>query len=268
MTQKLQFTVISQINQIRIYISASLRKRIVETVHNTSHPGIKATRKIIAQRFAWPNMNKNVAEWVRTCLPCQRAKIQWHNQRIPEHIGIPDERFQHIHLDIVGPLPMVKGNKYCLTMMDRYTRWPEAVPIADTSANTIATAFFTTWIARFGSPAVITTDRGSQFESLVFEALTKLIGSRQIHTTAYHPQANGMIEGWHRSLKTAIKCHETQNWIEALPVVLLGLRTSYKEYIKASTAEMVYDTTLKLPGEYFAAEEPTRKCSLRSFENT
>jgi len=66
-----------------------------------------------------------------------------------------------------------------------------------------------------------------------------------------------MIERWHRSLKAAIKCHETKNWIEALPVVLLGLRTSYKEDIKASTAEMVYGSTLKLPGEYFAAEEPT-----------
>ncbi|XP_011884065.1 PREDICTED: uncharacterized protein LOC105571204 [Vollenhovia emeryi] len=66
-----------------------------------------------------------------------------------------------------------------------------------------------------------------------------------------------MIERWHRSLKTAIKCHETQNWVGALPVVLLGLRSSYKEDIKASAAELVYGTTLKLPGEYFAAEEPT-----------
>lgn len=82
------------------------------------------------------------------------------------------ERFQHIHLDIVGPLPMIQSNKYYLTMIDRYTRWPEAVPLADTFANTIATAFFTTWIARFGALAIITTDRGSQFESLVFEVLT------------------------------------------------------------------------------------------------
>ncbi|KMQ86215.1 gag-pol polyprotein [Lasius niger] len=244
-------------SQIRIYIPVSLRRRVIETFHNTSHPGIKATRKTIAQRFIWPSINKDVADWVRTCLPCQRAKIQRHNQRIPEHISIPDERFQHVHLDIVGPLPMVKGNKYCLTMIDRYTRWPEAAPIADTSADTIATVFFTTWVARFGAPALITTDRGSQFESLIFEALTKLIGSRRIRTTAYHPQSNGMIERWHPSLKTAIKCQETKNWIEALPVVLLGLRTSYKEDIKASTAEMVYGTTLKLPGEYFAAEEPT-----------
>lgn len=64
-----------------------------------------------------------------------------------------------------------------------------------------------------------------------------------------------MIERWHRSLKTAIKCHETKNWVETFPVVLLSLRTSYKEDIKASTAEMVYGTTLKLPGEYFAIEE-------------
>lgn len=131
-------------NQIRIYIPASLRRRVVETVHSSSHPRIKTTRKMIAQRFVWPSMNRDVANWVRTCLPCQRTKIQRHNQRIPEHISIPDERFQHIHLDIVGPLPIIKGNKYCLTIIDRYTRWLEVVPVADTSADTIATAFFTT----------------------------------------------------------------------------------------------------------------------------
>ncbi|GAB1868682.1 RNA-directed DNA polymerase [Camponotus japonicus] len=94
-------------------------------------------------------------------------------------------------------------------MIDRTTRWPEATPIADTSADTVTDAFFNTWIARFGAPYMITTDRGAQFESAIFEAMVKLIGSRRIRTTAYHPQANGMVERWHRSLKAAIMCHGT-----------------------------------------------------------
>ena len=88
-------------------------------------------------------------------------------------------------------------------------------------------------------------DRGTQFESLFFDALVKLIGSRKIRTTAYHPCANGMIERWYRSLKSAIKCHETQGWTEILPMVLLGLRTSFKEDIQASAAELVFGTTVK-----------------------
>lgn len=140
-------------------------------------------------------------------------------------------------------------------MIDRTTRWPEAAPIADMSADTITDAFFKTWIARFEAPAVITSDRGSQFESMIFEAMTKTVGSQRIRTTAYHPQSNGMIERWHHSLKAAIMCHGRKDWVNVLPMVLLGLRNSYKEDIKTSAAEMVYGTTLRLPGEYFT-EEP------------
>ncbi|XP_011164915.1 uncharacterized protein LOC105199476 [Solenopsis invicta] len=137
--------------------------------------------------------------------------------------------------------------------MDRYTRWPEAVPVKDTTAETIANTFYSVWIARFGAPA--TTDRGVQFESQIFEALNNLFGINRIRTTAYHPQSNGMIERWHRSLKTAIKCHEFQEWTNVLPTVLLGLRTDIKEDISASAADMVYGTTLRLPGDIFLEEQ-------------
>jgi len=133
-------------------------------------------------------------------------------------------------------------------------KWPEATSIPDCTVDTIITAFFNKWISRYGTPATITTDRGAQFESALFETLIKLIGSRRIRITAYHPQSNRIIEGWHRLLKEAIKCHQTQNWAEVLLMALLGLRTSYKENIQASAAELVYGITL--PGEYFTFEDP------------
>uniref|UniRef100_A0A1X7UE36 Integrase catalytic domain-containing protein n=1 Tax=Amphimedon queenslandica TaxID=400682 RepID=A0A1X7UE36_AMPQE len=102
--------------------------------------------------------------------------------------------FDNIHIDIVGPLALSHGFTYLLTCVDRFTRWPEAFPLRDISALTIARALVASWISRFGVPSTVTTDRGSQFESSVFAQLTRLLGTVRCCTTAYHPQANGMIE--------------------------------------------------------------------------
>ncbi|KMQ90168.1 pol polyprotein [Lasius niger] len=106
-------------DQIRIYVPATLRKRIVNTTHNLSHSSTRATKKMIAQRFVWPNMQKDVNKWVKTCLPCQRSKIRRHNVRIPEHIQVPSDCFHHVYMDIVGPLLASVGYRYCLTTEQR-----------------------------------------------------------------------------------------------------------------------------------------------------
>lgn len=101
----------------------------------------------------------------------------------------------------------------------------------------------------FGIPA---TDHGRQFESKLWNNLMSLLGSKQSRTTAYHPQSNGMVERFHRQLKAALKAHpSSKTWIDILPLVLLGIRTTLKEDISSTAAEMVYGTTLRLPGEFF-----------------
>ena len=101
-------------------------------------------------------------------------------------------------------------------MIDRFTCWPEAIPLQDYTTNTVAKMFFTHWVARFEALRLITTDQGSQFEAQLFDTLTKLIGSKRCRTTAYHPESNGIIERWHRSLKTALMCHGESQWTENL----------------------------------------------------
>jgi cleavage and polyadenylation specificity factor subunit 1 len=138
---------------------------------------------------------------------------------------------------------------YCLNTVDRFTRWPEAIPIPDRTADTVARALLTGWISSFGCPKTITTDQGHQFESQLFHSLAKLCGFHLTRTTAYHPAANGLVERFHRTLKAAIMCHADQHWTEALPLVLLAIRTSFKADQQGSLVELVYGEPLRMPGK-------------------
>ncbi|GFT48584.1 retrovirus-related Pol polyprotein from transposon 412 [Trichonephila clavipes] len=213
----------------RPYIRKQHRQDVFSAMHNLSHPGIRRSVHLMKQRFVWPSISSDVAKWARHCLACQKSKIHRHTRSPLSSFQEPSQRFDHVYLDLIGPLPPSNGYTYCLTMIDRFSKWPEAQPLKDITAETVAEAFFSSWVSRFGTPAILTTDSGRQFESLLFKALSKLLGVQKCRTTGYHPQANGMIEELHRPLKSAIKCHATERWTVVLPIILLGLRASLKK---------------------------------------
>ncbi|GBO13628.1 hypothetical protein AVEN_125936-1 [Araneus ventricosus] len=131
--------------------------------------------------------------------------------------------------------------------------------MVDQAATTRAQAFLHEWVSRFGVPEVFTTDRGTNFQSHLFHNLANLLGSYKNRSTAYNPKANGMIERVHRQLKVALMAHSTADWVRALPLVLLGILSSIKLDIGASSVELVYGTSLRLPGEFFRQFQNTTK---------
>jgi transposase InsO family protein len=235
----------------RPFVTTQFRRQIFDQLHNLSHPGVRASTKLVSERFVWPALRADCKKWTQSCQHCQRAKVSRHVQSPLGNFSLPNERFQHIHADIIGPLPTVNSFRYCLTVIDRFTRWPEVYPLQDITTETVAQAFLMAWISRFGSPIRLTTDRGSQFTSSLWLRLSKLFGFELCHTTSWHPAANGAVERLHRQLKAAIMAHTDKNWIEALPLVLLGIRSAFKEDIKASASELVYGSALRLPGDFY-----------------
>ena len=196
----------------RPFLPAACRRPIYDRFHNLSHPGVKATLKLLTQRYFWPDMQRQIRQWVRECQRCQEAKVHRHTKAPFQTFNQASSRFETVHIDIVGPLPpsfnrdhsYSAPQRYILTCIDRATRWIEAIPLIRIDAASIADAFMETWVSRFGVPLEVVTDRGSQFESELFAHLSALMGFHRIRTTAYHPQANGMVERLHRTLKTAI----------------------------------------------------------------
>lgn len=128
-----------------------------------------------------------------------------------------------------------------------YLHWSLAIPLQDISAATVTTAFVREWVSRYGIPERLKFDRGRQFTSNLFAELTQVLGIHHCKTTAYHPIANGALERWHRSLKAALMC-VGGDWLDSLPLVLLGLRTALRTDSNVSASQLAFGTNLRVPG--------------------
>jgi transposase InsO family protein len=232
-------------------VPSTWTRRVFDAVHGLSHAGARPTQGAVSSRFVWHGLKKDVRRWCQECHACQSSKVHRH-MRAPLVSRPPlERRFGSLHVDLVGPLPGSEGYTYFFTIIDRFTRWPEAIPLSDAAAVTCARAMIRGWISRFVIPDDITSDRGPQFTSDLWQELSNVLGIASSTTTAYHPQANGMVERLHRQLKAALKARlDGPKWMDELPLVLLGVRSSWREGADNSAAELVYGSALRVPGKF------------------
>ena len=210
----------------RPYIPEKLREEVFHSLHDLSHSGWKATCRLVGSRYFWPTLKADVKKLCSQCEACQSCKVTRHVKRPLGELPTPTQRFTNVHIDIVGPLEQITtygSPRYLITMIDAHTRWLEAIPVAEITADIVCKTFLFHWVARFGPPLYIISDKGTQFSSELLANLTKFLGVHQIRTSAYNPKANGMVERSHRTLKAALRAR-SGNWVDQLAFVLLGIR--------------------------------------------
>ena len=149
----------------RPLVPATWVQTVFDLLHSLSHPGVKASVRLVLCHFVWHKAKKDISRLARACLACQTSKVQKKTRHPVQVFEAPSGRFGHVHVDTVGPLPISQGCCYLFTMVDCWTRWPEAVPMTDITAKSCVAAMMNGWISSFGSPEVITTDRGRKITS-------------------------------------------------------------------------------------------------------
>jgi len=160
-------------------------------------------------------------------------------------------------MDILYHLPITSaGNRYLLVVIDCFTKWVEAFPLKNIKANTIADIFVKQVISRHGVPLEIHTDQGKNFESSIFQGITRLLGIKKTRTTALHPQSDGQVERHHQTILNYLAkfiSKDQKDWDNWVPMYLLAYRSS-----KHEATELYFARDLRLPLDLLRGSPPER----------
>lgn len=222
----------SEVSHLQLVVPPPLQQAILDTSHSHStggHLGPDRMKHRIATDFYWPGWRTAVTHYCRQCVQCARRKTP-PSKPAPlqsTHSGYPWER---LAIDILGPLPKTeRGSQYVLVCADYFTKWTEALPMPDMTARTVATKLYDNIICRFGVPTMIHSDQGRQFESQLFQELCRVLDVTKTRTTPYHPQSDGMVERFNRTLLTMLSSFVNSrhdDWDVHLQSVMFAYRTT------------------------------------------
>ena len=159
---------------------------------------------------------------------------------------------ERVALDIIGPLPTSKrGNKYILVITDYFTCWVEAFSLPNQEALTVAQTVYNEWICRFGAPVAIHSDQGRNFESSMFAELCLLLGIHKTRTSPYHPQSDGLVERFNRTLRMLLTTHMQEvpedTWDDHLPPLMLAYWSSVHKSINFTPHHVMFGREVRLP---------------------
>ncbi len=232
-----------------------LRRDVMVRAHDhqlAGHAGQDRTMARLRPHFYWSGMTVDVAHWLQSCEVCHSHRSppsRPHHNLERQVISTPNQR---VTMDILGPFnPLAQsGYRYMLVMMDCASKWIEAVPMVDMTAETCAHAFVHAWVLRLGPPEQLLTDRGSQFESAMFQELCTVLGVDKLRTTALHPQCDGQTERANRTIlallnKTAVD--SPRNWDVRLPYAVSTYRSSVHRMTQCTPNMMMLGREVSTP---------------------
>ena len=244
-------------------IPNGLRHSVMMEAHgsvSSGHFGTKKTLQRLRKCGYWVGMRRDVQEWCRVCEACMAKKGPQHAPQAPLQIvgvGAPMER---VAVDIAGPFPVSSsGNRYIIVVIDYFSKWPEVFPVPNQEAATVARALVDGFFSRFGMPEELHSDQGRNFESTLFRDCCQLLGIRKTRTTALHPESDGMVERFNRTLvqEIAKRCrHGQSDWDQYIPTILLAYRSAEHESTGYTPAQLMLSRELRLPLDLLLERPP------------
>lgn len=184
-------------------------------------------------------------------MDCGSRKAVGKHWQAPLQSVVASRPYERVALDILGPLPETpKDNKYIVVIGDYFSKWTEAFPLPNQEAETVAKLLVEQWVCRFGAPRIIHTDQGRNFESRLFKEVCQLLNIYKTSTSPYHPQSDGMIERFNRTLASMLSLFvddNQANWDILLPYVMMAYRSSVHSSTGFTPYKVFFGKEIVLP---------------------
>lgn len=243
------------LNDVKIIENKDDQKVILNDFHllpTSGHAGIRRMYNNIKKYYFWSGLERDVIEFIKKCDKCQRQKHTSHYVKEPLTVTTTaNSAMEKIFLDVVGPLDRDDYNYlYILTIQCELSKYVEAYPMKTKSAEEVARNFVNHFILRFGIPARVATDRGTEFLSSVFKETCKLLNITTLNSTAYHHETIGSLENTHKSLGNYLRIqtdNHPNSWSTWLPFWCFAYNTSVHTATKFTPFELVFGKKCNIP---------------------
>jgi hypothetical protein len=249
---------------LQLLVPRKLRKDIMYQMHNTvlsGHLGQKKIREKTLQKFYWYNLREDLNIFITQCDSCASIKTPTQHPKAPLGVMPVGSPLDRIATDILGPLPKTpRGNRYILVVTDYFTKWVEIFPVPDFTAKTCARIILNEVISRYGCPCDIHSDQGSNYESVIFYELCRLLEIRKTRTSPYNPKCNGQTERFNKTLIRMIKAYltnEQTDWDLHLGCLAAAYRATPNESTNFSPNLLMLGREVRLPAEIMFGSNTT-----------
>ena len=229
------------------------RRDLIRRFHDSlfaGHLGVTRTVFRLHNRVYWLGIRSDIRTYIASCTICLARKSPCPRRAHMGHVEV-GHRWDCVAMDLLDmSVTTTRGNRYILVMVDCFSKWTEACPLTDKTAQSVADAFFSQIVCRFGMPIVIHSDQGRGFDNKIMQELCILCGSHKTRTTPYHPESDGLVERFNRTLLMMLAMFASKNrehWDDLLPAVMMAYRSSVHESTGFSPYRLMFGEECTLP---------------------
>lgn len=225
-------------------------------IHHSSilggHRGFARMQNTIKRLYSWPSMSKDIKKFIEECAICEKTKIHRHAHTPLQITSVSSAPFEKIYTDFVGEINpnSSEGHKYIMTISCDLTKYIRAVPLSNCTAISAARTIVEQVCLVFNIPKTLVSDNGPAFVAETFKEMAKLLNIKHIQTTPYHPQSNGGIERYHRTMGQYLRAFvqkEPDNWHNLLPYFMFSYNGTVNSATGFTPHELVFGYDIQIP---------------------